>query len=106
MITSSNTARENAGGKIVKKETATAKIKGLQQHCITTSRNNEKALLSLPTFDPKAVDTAITVPRPQRMSLIPVQQPYELISQMASPGMFSEKSIPSTLMTSEITPNQ
>lgn len=103
MITSPYTARENAG-KIVIKDTT--KVKGLQQHCITTSRNNEKAMLSLHTFDPKVLDTAITVPRPQRMSLIPVQQPYELISQMTSPAMFSEKSVPSTLMTSEITPDQ
>ena len=105
MITSPYTARENAG-KIVSKDT-TKKVKGLQQHCITTSRNNEKAMLSLHTFDPKVLDTAaITVPRPQRMSLIPVQQPYELVSQMTTPGMFSEKSVPSTLMTSEITPDQ
>ena len=103
MITSPYIAREKAG-KTVSKDTA--KVKGLQQHCFTTSRNIEKAMLSLQTFDAKVIDSAIPVPRPQRMSLMPVQQPNELLSQTTTPGMYSEKSVPSTLMTSEITPDQ
>ena len=102
MITSPYNVKENGG-----KDTA-SKIKVLP-HSITTSRNHEKnmqKMISLYTFDPKVVDTANSALRLQRMSMIPVQQPYEVLSQMTTPGILSEKSVPSTLMTSEITPNQ